>query len=91
MDDLLDEGNLLAQILRTTCCIPPSGLRVECLSVIRSKPSSKRRKGVRDVVSDTLRMGAAVIAIEVLVHVEDQVGGAVIRVHDFEQCGARTV
>jgi hypothetical protein len=36
-------------------------------------------------------MGAAVIAIEVLVHVEDQVGGAVIRVHDFEQCGARTV
>lgn len=91
MDDLLDEGNLLTQIFRTACRVSSSSLCVECLSVVRSKPSGKWRKGIRDVVSDTLSVGATVIAVEILVHVEDQIGGAVIWIHDFEQCGARSV
>jgi hypothetical protein len=91
VDDLLDEGNLLTQIFRTACSVPSSGLCVESLSIVRSKPSGKWRKGIRNVVSDALSVSTAVIAVEILVHVEDQVGGAVVWVHDFEQCGARTV
>ena len=80
---LLHECNLLAHKSAAVSYVSATRFGVERLPAIASEPLSKRPKGIVDVIGDAIGVCARVIAVEILVHVKDEIGGATIGVGDF--------
>jgi hypothetical protein len=89
--NLLQVIKLLAQIIHTALSVSTTSLGQDGLSVVLSQPSSKRRESGIDIVCDALGVGAGVVRVEILVHIEDQVVGCAVRVLDGGESGGRSV
>lgn len=75
-------GDLLAEVLDARLGVSTASLSVEGLAVVGAEPAGERCPSVLDVVGDTLSVSSRVVAVEVLVDVEDQVGGGSVEIFD---------
>ena len=82
---LLAHSFQAARIVRSTTSLSQDGL-----TLVLTQPVAKVGEGV-GVVGGAGGVGAAVVGVEVLVYVEDQVCGAAVEVGDFNQGAAGTV
>jgi len=67
-----------------------AGLSQDCLTLVRTEPVAESGKRI-GVVSSASSVGAAVVRVEVLVYVEDEVCRAAVEVGDFDQSATGTV
>ena len=67
-----------------------TGLGQDCLALVLTQPVAKVSECI-GVVGGAGGVGAAIVGVEVLVHVEDEVGCAAVEVGDFNQGAAGTV
>ena len=81
----LQKRDLTTHILHTRRYITTSCLCQHRLSSIRSQPSRQRLESSGNIVSHAFRMRAGVVAVEVLMHVEDQTRRATIWILDFQK------
>jgi hypothetical protein len=64
-----------------------AGLGQNRLALVRAQPVAERGESV-DVVRRAGGVGSAVVRVEVLVYVEDEVCGAAVEVGDFDEGAA---
>jgi hypothetical protein len=76
---LIQVRDLFAQVLLARCGIAAARLGEDGLPVVGPEPCAQRGEGVR-VVGHALGVGAAVVAVEVLVDLENEAGGGAVRV-----------
>jgi hypothetical protein len=77
-----------ANILLTRSSVAATDLRQDSLTLVVAEPGSKRNERVFDVVARALGVGTRVVAVEVAVHVEDELVGRAVGVLDLEEGGA---
>jgi hypothetical protein len=82
--ELLTKHSEAAGIVRAT------SLGEDGLALVGTEPSTESVEGV-DVVGGASGVSSGSVRVEVLVDIEDQVGGAAIEVLDLGESGARTV
>lgn len=84
-------SKLLAHILETAAVRwPAASLGQDSLALVRAEPVTKGLEDL-DVVGGAGGVGARVVGVEVLVDVEDEVGGAAVEVGDLHERGAGAV
>ena len=67
--------------------VAAADFRKDGLAVLGAEPGGEGREGVIDVVVDAVGVGARVVDVEVLVHVEDEVVCGAVEVGDFGEGG----
>jgi hypothetical protein len=82
--ELLAEGGQAGSVVGAT------GLGEDGLALVGAEPGAEGVEGV-DVVGGAGSVGAGAVGVEVLVDVEDQVGGAAVEVGDLGQGGGGAV
>jgi hypothetical protein len=82
--ELLAEGGQAGSVVGAT------GLGEDGLALVGAEPGAEGVEGV-DVVGGAGGVGAGAVGVEVLVDVEDQVGGAAVEVGDFAKGGGGAV
>lgn len=82
--ELLAKRSQAARVVRAT------GLSENGLALVGLEPSTKSVEGL-NVVGGASGVGAGTVGVEVLVDVEDEVGGGAVEVLDFEESGTGAV
>jgi hypothetical protein len=82
---LLQELQFLAQILLATGSVTATSLGQHSLSVVLLEPRRKRLESSVDVVLHALGVCSRVVAVQVLVHIHDEVIGGAVGVLDLVQ------
>lgn len=81
---------LLAESLQAAGLAGAAGLGEDSLALVLLEPCTESLKDV-DVVGGASGVGARSVGVEVLVHVEDEVGGAAVKVGDLGELITRAV
>jgi len=87
---LVHSIKLLAERSQTASLARATSLSKDGLTLVGLEPSAESVESV-DVVSGASSVGARAVGVEVLVDVEDEVGGAAVEVGDFGEGGAGAV
>lgn len=87
---LVDGIELLAKHGQAAGIVGATSLSEDSLALVGTEPGTKGVEGV-DVVGGAGGVGAGAVGVEVLVDVEDEVGGAAVEVGDLGESGARAV
>lgn len=87
---LVKSVELLAQSGQAAGVVGATGLGEDGLALVGAEPGTEGVEGF-DVVGGAGGVGAGAVGVEVLVDVEDQVGGAAVEVGDFAEGGGGAV
>jgi hypothetical protein len=82
---LVQASNSSTNIRLAASSVATTNLRQDSLTLVGAKPGSKGNERVLDVVAGALGVGTRVVAVEVTVHVEDDLVGRAVGVLDLEE------